>query len=480
MTKIRDLARILGRTELNNTSNKRLLFEGEAGGVDSASTTVIARDAGLNVYSSLDSLPSTNLTAGDQAYVSTNQRLYISNGSGWYNIALANATPYWDSEPLTTYSISDSATPLIITAKARDSDNADNNLFHQSIVSDSAQYLVDITRDSSVYTFTPKSQDSIGASVTAGNLTDSNTNDFIYTFKWSDGINFVAKEVTINYNFAAADPIVRYVVVAGGGGTVTDFNGGGGAGGMLEATGVTDFVSGTTYTVTVGAGGARSTDDQTHANSGSNSSISGTGLTTITATGGGRGTRQCFNTDATTAPSSGGSGGGGGRSSGHNGAAGTSGQGNSGGKGTHSNNCGGGGGKSAAGGNGSDGIGGNGGNGKSNNITGSNVTYAGGGGGGCAIRYGGTAGGIGGSGGGGTGSNGGTQGANGGSNLGGGGGGGGRTSELYGFINGGSGGSGVVIIRSDVEASATTGSPTETTVGGEYVYKFTASGTITW
>jgi len=208
MTKIRDLVRILGKTEANNPTNSRLLFEGENAGVDSAGTEAIAQDAPMKVYTGLDSLPTSSLTAGDQAYVESSGRLYISNGSGWYNVALTNSTPYWDSEPLTSYDITDSATPLIIIAKAKDSDNSDNNLFHQSTVSDSAAFLVDITRDSSVYTFTPKSQDSIGASVTAGDLTDSNTNDFIYTFKWSDGINFVTKAVTINYNFGSSHYLV--------------------------------------------------------------------------------------------------------------------------------------------------------------------------------------------------------------------------------------------------------------------------------
>jgi len=202
MSRSRDISKFLGKTETANTSNLGLVNSGENVGLDSAQITTIAEGQGLASYTNLDSLPVTGLTAGDQAYVQNDRRLYISNGSGWYNVALANATPYWDSEPLTTYEIVDSVTPLIIIAKARDSDNSDQNLLHQSTVTDSAQYLVDITRDSSVYTFTPKTADSIGASVTAGDLTDSNTNDFIYTFKWSDGINFVSKAVTINYNIA--------------------------------------------------------------------------------------------------------------------------------------------------------------------------------------------------------------------------------------------------------------------------------------
>ena len=167
-------------------------------GLDSAQVSAIA-GSGVSVFETLDSLPSTGLTAGDEAFVKSNSRLYVSNGDGWYNTTLVNRTPRWDSggEPDASYTIVDSATPLIITARAIDSDNG--NLLNQAFASDSAQYMVDISSDSSVFTFTPKSADSIGIEVGAGNLTDSN-GDFIYTFKWSDGVSFVSKAVTIGYS----------------------------------------------------------------------------------------------------------------------------------------------------------------------------------------------------------------------------------------------------------------------------------------
>lgn len=170
----------------------------ETVGLDSAEVLAIA-GSGVAVYDTLDSLPMTGLSAGDEAFVKGNSRLYVSNGSGWYNISLVNRTPRWDSggEPDASYEIADSATPLIITARAIDSDNA--TLINQSSASDSAAFMATISYDSSVFTFTPKSADSIGASVAAGDLTDSN-GDFVYTFKWSDGINFVSKAVTISYN----------------------------------------------------------------------------------------------------------------------------------------------------------------------------------------------------------------------------------------------------------------------------------------
>lgn len=173
----------------------------ETVGLDSSEVLAIA-GSGVAVYDTLDSLPMTGLSAGDEAFVKGNSRLYVSNGSGWYNISLVNRTPRWDSggEPDASYEIADSATPLIITARAIDSDNA--TLLNQSSASDSAAFMATISYDSSVFTFTPKSADSIGASVAAGDLTDSN-GDFIYTFKWSDGINFVSKAVTITYNVVA-------------------------------------------------------------------------------------------------------------------------------------------------------------------------------------------------------------------------------------------------------------------------------------
>ena len=43
-----------------------------------------------------------------------------------------------------------------------------------------------------------------------------------------------------------------------------------------------------------------------------------------------------------------------------------------------------------------------------------------------------------------------------------------------------SGGSGVVILRAGQQAASTTGSPSETTSGSDYIYTFTGSGSITF
>ena len=185
-----------------NLSNLRQNKQDQQGtsGLDSSEILALS-GSGVSVFDTLDSLPSSP-SEGDKALVDNINRLYISDGSGWYNIDLNTGfTPYWLTEPDATYEIADSVTPLLVTAKALDSDGT--TPINQSFASDSAQYMVTVTNDSSVFTFTPKSADSIGIEVGAGNLTDSN-GDFIYTFKWSDGINFVSKSVTIGYSPAGS------------------------------------------------------------------------------------------------------------------------------------------------------------------------------------------------------------------------------------------------------------------------------------
>lgn len=287
-------------------------------------------------------------------------------------------------------------------------------------------------------------------------------------------------------------PVTYLVVAAGGGGGQ---RGGGGGGGLL--TGSTTIARDSATTVIVGAGGG---------NNGNNSVL---GL--FTAIGGGRG----GSSGGDSSGSVGGSGGGGGSwvdvpsytGQAYPGGAGTSGQGFAGGAGgiglpSSYYTGGGGGGAAGAGEPGQSGhpafIGGHGGLAYLSSITGTATYYAGGGGG-----FGQSQGGVGGIGGpqvhangipyslyatkkGGAG-----NGANyqdidnnqyynpqgGQANTGGGAGGG------FGSAPSWNSGSGVVIISYPTSyglAVATTGSPTQTTAGSNYVYKFTGTGSITF
>jgi hypothetical protein len=250
--------------------------------------------------------------------------------------------------------------------------------------------------------------------------------------------------LTASYSFSA-----DFLVIAGGGGGNI---GAGGSGGYRTSVGTNgggastesslSLLINTSYTVTIGAGGAAYT-------TGNNSVFS-----TVTSNGGGRGSDG-----GDLATLNGGSGGGGRNSNG-----GTGSQGYNGGSSSSTTSGGGGGGAGQVGSNSSGTTGAKGGDGIASTITGSSVTRGGGGGGG-----GQGAGGAAGSGGGGAGGSG--AGSSGTSNTGGGGGGG------YGSA-GGAGGSGVVIIKypSTLTISNPGGGLTSSTTssGGFNITTFTA------
>lgn len=244
-------------------------------GLDSAEVLSLTAGASSMTYlSTKDSLPYDNLSAGDKAFVESDQMYYISNGSGWYRVSAVNLSPSFDSDLNSTFTIVDSATPLIITNPATDPDDPATGIAYTGTASDSAQYLVNITIDSSQWTFTPLSKDSVFDNVTAGNLTDSDGGDFTYTFKASDGFSFAQKLVTINYTGLTAVP--AGIISAASGtyreqsvtlnrsgltGTTTIYESGLSAGAPIRTNSATSFIlntnpGGVFYVAMVGGGGA--------------------------------------------------------------------------------------------------------------------------------------------------------------------------------------------------------------------------------
>jgi len=293
---------------------------------------------------------------------------------------------------------------------------------------------------------------------------------------------------------------LNWLVIAGGASGAAQHGGGGGAGGYRSAynsessggggSAESDITvnAGTSYSVTVGAGGPAPAQEGSETRDGGTEG-SNTIFGTITSIGGGAPGSWSGHAGET-----GGSGGGG--STGQAGGAGTSNQGYAGGSAAaQSGNdytSGGGGGAGAVGSNGTTSSAGNGGNGVASTITGSSVTRAGGGGGGfyrgsgAADSYIGT----GGTGGGGNGavSNGQTLYNNapqaGTANTGGGGGGRGEHGSNGSPVSGGNGGSGVVILRYPSGQSITIGAGLtgSTATDGDYkVTTLTAGiGNVSW
>ena len=130
-----------------------------------------ADTSGVTVYATVDDLPATG-TAGDQAFVTASNRLYIWNGSGWYNIALINTTPTI-SGVSSSYTLASDGTATTVTITATDPEGLP---ITYSIASDTSGNTATVTQNANVFTITPST-----------NTADAGT--FSLTFRASDGVN---------------------------------------------------------------------------------------------------------------------------------------------------------------------------------------------------------------------------------------------------------------------------------------------------
>jgi hypothetical protein len=159
------------------------------------SNTAAGVSAGVTVYSTRANLPSSGNSEGDQAYVTENNRLYIWNGSGWYNIALINLAPsiqsVLDSDGGTTpFSLATDGTSTTITITANDSDG--DPLTYTAEADSDFTGLATISQADNVFTVTPFSEDS--ATTTSGTI----------TFKADDGVNIASSAAqTFTLTFSA-------------------------------------------------------------------------------------------------------------------------------------------------------------------------------------------------------------------------------------------------------------------------------------
>ena len=212
MTKLRDIARIMSRTEDGNPDNKRLLIVGEA--FDSALASPVVNSsipASLTVYQSFDSLPSSGLSMGDQALVVDSAKFYISDGSAWYSTGALNEIPTWDAAFSSTYEVTDENTNLVITNTASDSDDPDGIFKYfgevyspQVPVANVLMTSITIDSDTGTWTFNAAPEASVSP-VYDTNGTGGST--FKYIFKATDGINIISDSATIDWTFTTIPPI---------------------------------------------------------------------------------------------------------------------------------------------------------------------------------------------------------------------------------------------------------------------------------
>jgi hypothetical protein len=158
---------------------------------DYIAARVTASGTGVTTYSTLAELPLADNTAGAQAFVAENNRLYIWNGSGWYNIALINTAPSITSGGDATYALNSNGTPTVITLVAADPEGIPIT-WSYAVTSGTLGSTATISQSDNVFTVTPS--------------TDQNdVGEFSITFTASDGINLATSVSAFTLVFGVAD-----------------------------------------------------------------------------------------------------------------------------------------------------------------------------------------------------------------------------------------------------------------------------------
>jgi hypothetical protein len=148
-------------------------------------------------------LPATG-TVGEQAFVEGSNRLYIWNGSGWYNIALINTTPTWDSggQPAGSY-VLDADSPqdaTVITLAASDQEGLP--ISYTYVTGGQMDSIATISQDSSVFTITPK---------TSVQAPDGGTGSI--TFRATDGVNILPQVSSFTLTFISIIDDSKYTTL---------------------------------------------------------------------------------------------------------------------------------------------------------------------------------------------------------------------------------------------------------------------------
>ena len=149
-----------------------------------AATVGDAAGGGTEAVADVNSLP-TNPSQGDFAYVTGTNKLYLWNGSAWYNIAIANQAPTAISGSLASYVLANDGTPTVLTLVSTDPEGFP--LTWSATTSGDSQ-VGTVTNTDNVFTITPSTDEadigtlSVTFSVTDGNNTETSVSSFTLAF----------------------------------------------------------------------------------------------------------------------------------------------------------------------------------------------------------------------------------------------------------------------------------------------------------
>ena len=140
---------------------------------------------GTDAYTNTTDLPTSNVDTGTMAYVSSTNKLYMWNGSAWFNIAIVNQAPTAITGNAGSYTLASDGTPTTITLVSTDPEGFP--LTWSATTSGDTQ-VATVTNADNVFTVTPSTNQadegtlSVTFSVTDGSNTETSVSSFTLTF----------------------------------------------------------------------------------------------------------------------------------------------------------------------------------------------------------------------------------------------------------------------------------------------------------
>jgi len=166
-------------------------------GTDASWATV---SAGVTIYTNIADLPLSGVPAGAQAYVSATNRLYLWNGTGWYNIALINTAPTITTGGDSSYTLASDGTATVVTLDANDPEGIPIT-WSYAVTTGALGSTATVSQNNNVFTITPST-----ASGDAGSFT--------LTFTASDGVNLAtsASEFSLAFEPSWSFPVEQQIL----------------------------------------------------------------------------------------------------------------------------------------------------------------------------------------------------------------------------------------------------------------------------
>lgn len=201
MSRVRDQVRILGRTANSNPDELRLVTE-----ADLITETRGTTHRALS-YDTVNEMVVASVDSGQRAFVNETNRMYMYNGTGWYNIALVN-TGFTISINDSSFALDSDNPSIQLIGSAQDPEEVPitySLTFNPSNITDSA---ISFTIDSSV--------------ATISNLDSAvGVKTFTAIMSASDGINIASANATITQTISTIDSLGVSAISVDEGSSVT-------------------------------------------------------------------------------------------------------------------------------------------------------------------------------------------------------------------------------------------------------------------